>query len=55
MEGNTLMNRFRELALQSLRVGEDYDSIINALQSVINEMKDAKEYIKAYNEKDFAP
>lgn len=49
------MNRFREQVLQALRVGEDYDSIMFSLQQLLQEMKDAKDYIKAYNEKDFHP
>lgn len=49
------MNRLREEVLQSIRVGEDYQSIIGALQQLITEMKTAYEYIKAYNDKDFHP
>lgn len=50
-----MSNRFRELILQSLRVGEDYDSIVICLKSLISEMEAAKQYIKAYNDKDFHP
>lgn len=49
------MNRFKEIALQSLRIGENYDSIIHALEEVVQEMKQAEQYLKAYNEKDFHP
>ena len=49
------MNRFRELILQSIRVGEDYNSIIDCLEDLIREMKTAKQYLEAYNEKDFHP
>lgn len=55
MEGNTLMNRFRDMVLQSLRVGEDYYSIVCALEDIVKEMKMAEQYLKAYNEKDFHP
>ena len=49
------MNRFREQVLQALRVGEDYYSIMRALEDLVKEMKQAGDYIKAYNEKDFHP
>lgn len=49
------MNRFKEVALQSLRLGEEYSSIIYALEEVVKEMKQAEQYLKAYNEKDFHP
>ena len=49
------MNRFRELVLQSLRVGEDYNGIVITLEQLLAEMKTAQQYLKAYNEKDFHP
>lgn len=48
-------DKIKQLVIQALRTGEDYESIIHALEQSIKEMKVARQYLDAYLEKDYHP